>query len=837
MADHYDENAPLYGSMGIDTYLKFIKKWYSHIDTDELLAYADMEAYQVKDEGHFFTQLQINRFYEKLVELTGNKNIAREAGRYAASPDAFANAARFAIGLLTPVKFCQLMSKYTHKISRSSTYDANVLGPNKVEIIVTPNPGVQEELFQCENRMGYWDAMSILFKLKPPSIEHPECMFRGGKSCRYIVTWPKSAVTTLQNVRNTALIFLGFLCILFPAFYFSKLPTQPVLLGFACIFVLMAAGILTVNIFLKKIEARNLIDTVEKLRRSSDNLSEQVEINYENSLLFSEIGQTLASESEITGIFKEILKVLSKRLDYDRALILLPTSSRSELKYQDSYGYIEEQKQLLREQPFFLDPKETTGLFAATFISKKPQLFNSIKEMKSVFPQNFIEYAAEMSIQSIICCPILYENEALGILVVDNVSYKNPLMQRDMNLLMGIALQIGACMHNVTLESHIRQMQKMEAVGNLAGGVAHDFNNILTTILGYSQMLTTNLDAENPEWKMADDIHQAGLKAANLTQQLLAFSRKQVMEFRVTNPNDIIEDMLKMLGRLIGEDISIQSILSPSTGNIFVDPGQIGQILINLVVNARDAMPHGGNITIETGNVYIDEKYATQHEELKAGHYSQISVTDTGMGMTDEQRDKIFEPFFTTKDPGKGTGLGLSTVYGIVKQHKGHINVYSEPDHGTCFKVYFPIVDRDIEEKNLQDAQMPTVGGDETILVVDDNDSVRQLILDTLQPLGYNVLSASNGMSALEKCELSESKIDLVLSDVIMPGMNGRQLVDILKDQCPHVKAVLMSGYTDNILKQQGVAEENYILINKPLLPTSLANKIREVLDTEITKK
>ena len=836
MSEIYDENSPLYGSRGIDTYLKLIRKRYSHINIDELLAYAGMEPYQVRDEAHFFSQLQINRFYEKLVELTGNKNIAREAGRYAASPDAFDNAGRFALGLITPVRFCGLMNKYAHKITRSGSYLANVLNPNKVEITVTPYPGVKEEPYQCENRMGYWESMTMLFKLKPARIEHPECLFRGDSSCRYIVSWPKSPVTYLQRARNTALAVLGLLCLFFPVLYLFHSSPHTIMTGSVFAFVLLTTAILTINIFLKKIETENLVDTIERLRLSSDNLSEQVEINYENSLLINEIGQTLARESETKGIFTGIMKIISKRLDYDRALILLVGSDQAELKYQASYGYNDELVRILSAKPYPLHTQDPIGLFAATYYRKKPQLFNDIEEMKSIFPQGFDGIGDEMDIQSMICCPIMYENEVLGILAVDNVRRKSPLLQRDLNLIMGIAMQIGSRLHNVKLESHIRQMQKMEAVGNLAGGVAHDFNNILSTILGYSQMLTLRLKPDDPEWKMADDIHQAGLKASQLTQQLLAFSRKQVIDLRVTNINTIVEEILKMLGRLIGEDIIIQPILASSTGNILGDSSQIGQILINLVVNARDAMPQGGKITIETGDIYLDENYAGEHEGVEAGHYAQISVTDTGEGITADKRDKIFEPFFTTKEPGKGTGLGLSTVYGIVRQHKGHINVYSEPGHGTCFKVYFPIVDEDIEEKNLHDILMPATGGNETILVVDDDESVRTLVLDTLQPLGYNILMAENGNDALEQCAAREHRIDLVLSDVIMPGMNGRQLVDALKDQCPYVRTVLMSGYTDNILKQQGVVEENYILINKPLLPTALANKVREVLDMEIAE-
>ncbi|MCF6237986.1 MAG: ATP-binding protein, partial [Candidatus Marinimicrobia bacterium] len=342
--------------------------------------------------------------------------------------------------------------------------------------------------------------------------------------------------------------------------------------------------------------------------------------------------------------------------------------------------------------------------------------------------------------------------------------------------------------------------------------------------------LSLKIRDNNDLSKMADNIHYAGLKAASLTQQLLAFSRKQVLEMKVTNLNIITEDMTRMLGRLIGENIQLKMFLSEETGNIMADASQVGQILMNLVVNARDAMPDGGILTIETSEIYIENQYTTRHLYFKAGHYSMISITDTGRGMTPELRDKIFEPFFTTKGPGKGTGLGLSTVYGIVKQHNGYIHVYSEPDHGTCFKIYLPRVSGEIESLDVKEV-FHMRGGSETILVVDDDDSIRSLIIDTLQPLGYNIIPASTGAEALELSRMIEQDIDLLLSDVIMPGINGKQLADIIVQEQPQIRVILMSGYTDNVIAHHGVLQSDYILINKPLLPLALTSKIREVLD------
>ena len=835
MPDNYDENRPLYGSRGIDLYLKLVRQRYNYINVDELLKYAEMEHYQVEDEGHFFSQRQINRFYEKLVELTGNKKIAREAGRFSSSPEAYKAFARFTIGLISPVKFYHLMGFYVNKITKSSKYEANILSSNKVEIVVTPYPGTKEEPFQCENRMGYWEAMSTYYKLKPSVIHHPECIFKGGKVCRYIVSWPKSPVIMLKTLRNASAALLAILCIGFFVIALFNNAIRSSFMTFIPLYAVSITLVLILNWFLNKVETDNLLETIELLRGSSDELLEQIDINYENSILINEIGQTLAKQYELDALFSEIIRVLHKRLDYDRILIMLANPEKTRLIYQAGFGYQENQEEILHKLSFHLDNPDSKGIFYVSFRDKKPLLLNDIQEIKGDISKRSLEFALKMGVKSLICCPIVYEEEPLGILAVDNMISKRPLVQRDMNLLMGIALQIGSRLHNIKLESHLRQIQKMEAVGNLAGGVAHDFNNILTTILGYSQMMCMKLAADDPIFKMADSIHQAGLKASSLTQQLLTFSRKQVMEMKVTNLNLIVEDMNKMLSRLIGEDIQMKTYLSSKVGNIQADVSQIGQILMNLVVNARDAMPNGGRLTIETGDIYIDRKYAQKRKFFKSGHYSMLSVTDTGEGIGPELRDKIFEPFFTTKEVGKGTGLGLATVYGIVKQHNGHIHVYSELGHGTCFKIYFPIVKGDIEEIFLKE-NVELTGGSETILIVDDDESIRNMIVDTLKPLGYTTLEASCADEALKLSSSSARKIDMVLSDVIMPGMNGPQLVDAIKQQHPDIRVIFMSGYTDNVIAHHGISQQNYTLLSKPLLPITLAGKIRNILNNKQDK-
>ncbi len=380
------------------------------------------------------------------------------------------------------------------------------------------------------------------------------------------------------------------------------------------------------------------------------------------------------------------------------------------------------------------------------------------------------------------------------------------------------------------LEEQLRQAQKMEAIGTLAGGIAHDFNNILSVILGYSELILEGLSDDSPIFEDIKLILDSGKKASALTNQLLAFSRKQVLEMRKIDLNSVVENMAKMFGRIIGEDIELELKTDTPTKKVLADLAQIEQVLMNLVVNARDAMPKGGCLIIETKDVQFETEIISHHEEIKPGRYTVVAISDSGGGMTTEIQKKIFEPFFTTKEKSKGTGLGLATVYGIVKQHNGYIYVYSEQGEGTTFKIYLPIAEGKPDQLG---SQIPNSKpkGNETVLIVEDDETIRQLIFKILKPLGYTVLGASNGQEALDISATYEGNIDLLLTDVIMPGMNGRVLADKLKGGRPATKVVFMSGHTDNVIAQHGILESGVTLIQKPLSSQLLASKLRTVLD------
>lgn len=383
----------------------------------------------------------------------------------------------------------------------------------------------------------------------------------------------------------------------------------------------------------------------------------------------------------------------------------------------------------------------------------------------------------------------------------------------------------------VRLEEQLRQSQKMEAVGQLAGGIAHDFNNLLTVIIGYSDLLLAKMPSTDPRWANVVDIKHAGEQAATLTRQLLAFSRKQILEPKIIDLNETVSQIEKMLRRLIGEDIILTTILPPSVSKVKVDPGQLEQVIINLAVNARDAMPQGGHLTIETGMTELSEAYCQSRPECTPGWYTQFSLSDTGCGMSSEVRNHIFEPFFTTKEQGKGTGLGLATVFGIVKQSGGHIEVYSEVGVGTSFKIYLPAIE---EKWTVLQTETPTADnqhGSEIILLVEDEAIVRTIARLSLETFGYQVIEAGSGADALELAKTLTEPISLLITDVIMPKMNGRQLATQFQQQFPNLKVLLMSGYTDDAIVRHGVIDDTYAFIQKPFTPNLLAKKVREVLE------
>jgi two-component system cell cycle sensor histidine kinase/response regulator CckA len=383
------------------------------------------------------------------------------------------------------------------------------------------------------------------------------------------------------------------------------------------------------------------------------------------------------------------------------------------------------------------------------------------------------------------------------------------------------------------LEKQLTQAQRMEAVGILAGGIAHDFNNLLTAIMGYGELMKMDLEKNDPHHHYTEEILKTATRGSNLTHQLLAFSRKQILQPSVLSINTLVNNMEKLLRRLIGEDIELVTIIDPEVGAVRADKGQMEQIIMNLAVNARDAMPQGGKLTIETADVFLDETYGRGHLDVEPGPYVMLAVSDNGEGMDVATQSHIFEPFFTTKMIGQGTGLGLATVYGIVKQSGGHIWVYSEPEQGTTFKIYLPRVDEEISDTEQRGVTVTKLKGRETIMVVEDDDTLREVISRGLKKFGYGVITAANGGEALITNEKRKGPLNLLLTDVVLPHMGGRELAERLVSLRPGLKVLYMSGYTENAIVHHGILNDDVGFLQKPFKVNMMITKIREILDSE----
>lgn len=470
------DNKPLYAARLLNVYIKLIKRKYSYVNINELLSYAKMELHQLEDEGHWFTQEQIDRFYEKLVKLTGNKNIAREAGRYAASPDALGVIRHYILGLVNPAQAYEVVGKYAHNFVRSSKYESKKIGKNAVEITVTPYEGVEEKPYQCENRIGYWEAIALIFNYNLPKIEHPECMFKGGKVCRYIVTWREARSEFWKRIRNYTI--LSLIPINIVSFLSNVDLTLSIILPSSVIAILLSMLITEISV------KKELSAAVNNLRDSSDKLLEAINLNYNNIMLVNEIGNAINKQLEVESILSKTIEIIENRVEYDRGMILLANEDKSKLIFRTGYGYNFDQYNFLKEAVFNIRP-DSKGPFIRAFLDKKPILVNDINEIKDELSERSLKVAQILETKSFLCCPIIYEDEPMGVIAVDNKSTRRPFVQSDVNLLMGIASAIAISIHNAMLvESKENQFRSI--IQTLAASI--DARDFLTA--GHSERVT-----------------------------------------------------------------------------------------------------------------------------------------------------------------------------------------------------------------------------------------------------------------------------------------------------------------------------------------------------------
>lgn len=942
------EEKKYYSSRIIKSYVEYLKKFLPDIDVNPLLKHAGIEIFQLDDEGHWLTQKEVDRFHDMLAKVTQDPDISRKVGRFSVTSRASGALGQYMLGFMNTATVYGVLEKINSRLSRAAVMKTRAIAPDKIEAKVTLEPGVEEKPYQCANRLGGLEALAKLSTNKLASIEHPVCVHKGGDCCLYVISWEKTPFLKWKRIRNYASVIGLGICIAALKFVPTAYWDVMVLLYF----------ILLIGLTLQTehLEKKELLSTINTQADAADRLLDQINSRYNEALLIQEIGQAASMGSEVNKILKHMMKSLVVRLDFDRGMIMLANEQKNLLVYSVSHGYNPKDESYLKNIAFHLDNPHSKGAAVEAFRKQKPVLINDISLVEKDMSSRTLAFVRDMGSQSFICVPIVYKGESMGILMVDNVQTKKPLGQTEMNLLMGIAPQIGISIRNAVsyqkireseeryrtifestataniivvedstilmannnfvnlcgyskqelegkmkweifihpddlgkmkiyhsarrqrhrsappssyefravnrngdvldlmmsvalipdkkesiismidlsgkkkLESQLLQSQKMESVGQLAGGVAHDFNNMLSVIIGNAEIALNRVQNTDPVHKHLKQIMSAGMRSADLTRQLLAFARKQTVTPKILNLNDTVESMLKMLRRLIGEDINLVWLPGKMIWPVKMDPTQIDQIMANLCVNARDAIKDGGKVNIETGTCSFDEAYCAYHAGFVPGDYVLLTVSDTGCGMDKKTMDNIFDPFFTTKEVGQGTGLGLSTVYGIVKQNNGFINVYSEPGLGTTFKIFLPRYVGDVVPIQKEDVVEPPMAGNEVILLVEDEPSILEMTSTILENLGYTVLSAVTPGEAIRLAGEHNSPIDLLLTDVVMPGMNGRDLAQNMMHFHPGIKHLFMSGYTADVIAHQDVLDEGVNFIQKPFSAKGLAEKVREVL-------
>jgi len=957
------DSSPLYNSRIIKTFLEYLRKSYPDLDIDSIIEYAEVTKYEVEDPAHWFSQSQTDRFHEALVEKTGNPNIAIEAGRYTTSYEGMGPIKQYTLGLMSLTSVYLFMDKVYPIMSRAATITTKKLGHNKVEIVSTPNPGVNEKPYQCKNRIGVFESLAMLFTKGLANVEHPLCYHKGDKFCKYIISWERTVSLIWKRVRNY--FILMSIAISLVTLFFLPLKTWGIIVLLCS---LVTAGL---AFFSEYLEKKELTKTVKTQGDAAKDLIAEMNIRHNNALLVQKIGKATSSILNITKLLETVVTIMEMHIDFDRGMIMLANSDKTRLSYTAGYGYIKEKEKLVRQAEFHLDKPKSKGIFVMAFKEQKPFLINDITEIEEKLSKKSLKFAREMGSQSLICVPIVYEHESLGLLAVDNIRSKRPLTKSDMNFLMGIASQTAVSIINARsfqqlrdsekkyrdlvenansiimredidgnitffnefaqkffgyteneilgenvlgtifqnsdnieknlgrllilleknpahpivnenesklksgrkvtiawtykpifdsdgnfkeilcigtditelkhteqekrdLEIRLQRAQKMEAIGTLAGGVAHDLNNILSGIVSYPELLLMDIPLDSPQRKPILTMQRSGERAAAIVQDLLTLARRGVVTTKVVNLNSIISEYLKSPEyenlKISHPNVHIKTDFETNLLNMLGSPVHLSKTVMNLVTNALEAIPDTGEIIISTKNRYVDKSIAG-YDEVKEGDYITLNVSDNGIGISPHGLERIFEPFYTKKEMGKsGTGLGMAVVWGTVKDHKGYIDVKSTEGQETRFTLYFPVTRQKLTIEKSRLSFEDIKGKGELILVVDDIEDQREIASEMLQKLGYSVVSVSSGEEAVDY--MKNHSADLLVLDMIMePGIDGLDTYKKILEIHPNQKAIITSGYSgsERVKEAQKLGATSYV--KKPYLLEKMGYVVRSELN------
>lgn len=949
---------PLYNSRISNTYLEYISSNYPEIEIPPLLEYAGIENYEIEDHAHWLTQDQVDRLHEIMVKKTGNPDLAREAGRYTILSKKIGAIKEYTMGLMSPAMVYLATGKLYRIMSRGARIETKSLRSNQVRLKATPNSGVEEKPYQCANRMGTLESLPKLFTDNFATIEHPKCYHRGDDACVYMISWKTTQSAFWTRISKYALLATLFLTAI-SSLVFSMTPT---------LILFLVSSLVALIIYCKASysKSRELARTITSQGDSAKDLLNAANARYNDMSVIQEISSESSASLDVNRLIHRVMPIMQKRLNFDRAMIMLIQEDSGSLEYVASYGQTQAQLKVLQQARFNLNNPNARGPFVKAVKEQRPFLVDDVGEIISSLSKGSKIFAETIASPSFICVPLVYNQKAFGILAVDNWNSQKPLTKSDIGILNGIASHIAAgianadsfkklqesennfrklykeskqdehlyrslihssadaiatcdlagrinyispefgnvfgwsltelegppltfiakpeyetchsiirevaesgkphrglaskCItkeghlldvlisvsryddhngdpmgllliirdisENKRLEAQLLQAQKMEAIGTLAGGIAHDFNNLLAVVKGNLSLMRLDFDDDHPIMARIENIDQQVDSGAKLTSQFLGYARKGSYEVKPLDLIKVVDESAQAFGRA-RKEITLELDL-PKTGLIIeADRTQLEQVLFNLFVNAADAMPDGGMLNLKTAQRTAQEMLEEDFRP-KPGTYILIEISDTGVGMSPKIQKRMFDPLFTTKKMGKGTGLGLASVYGIIQSYNGYITVKSEEGKGTRVRVYLPASDKASSQTKATKESMDYGKG--TILLVDDELSLLQVGSEMLTALGYEVLPADNGQDAIDTYTAHREKIDLVILDMIMPGMTGGEVFNRLKKIDPNIKAILSSGYS---LDDQGkkIIDSGFLgFLQKPFGMKDISSKIKEVL-------